>query len=465
MKTTIRNVGRIVALLLLSHSLIAQDTRNVTKPVLPPICAALNARLSAGIHGLPAADETKLDTARIQKAIDGCTPGHGVELRPQGANNAFLSGPIQLRRGITLIVDKGAMLLASRDAALYAITPGSCGIESHSNWGCKPLIAVDHVSGAGVMGGGVIDGRGGDKLLGKDFSWWELGLRAKKSKQHARMQQVCPLLIGADYANNFTLYKITLKNAMKHNIVYDHGDGFTVWGVKIDTPMWVNGKRVALNTDGVDPGEGSKNITITHSYIRDGDDNIAITSGTKDVTVSHDHFYWGHGMSIGSVVRGGVSKIRVYDLSLDGSVNGIRIKSNSERGGLVQDVTYDDICIRNTHNPIEFMTSYAVKRASYSQGNTLPEYRDITLRDVRISGGGKITFSGYSHKYRIGVTLDGVLLTDGNAKYTYSIRHTDFHLGPGPVNLQLRGPDTTISGKAGSGSLKSCTSMFVPFPQ
>ena len=79
---------------------------------------------------------------------------------------------------------------------------------------------------------------------------------------------------------------------------YNNGNGFTVWGVKIDTPQ-----RLARNTDGIDPGNGSKNVTITHSYIRAGDDNIAIkggNGGATNMTISHNHFYWGHGMSIGS---------------------------------------------------------------------------------------------------------------------------------------------------------------------
>ena len=127
-------------------------------------------------------------------------------------------------------------------------------------------------------------------------------------------------------------------------MVYNHGNGFTVWGLRIDTP-----KRLARNTDGVDPGQGSKNITITHSWIRTGDDNVAIKGGpggVTDMTVSHNHFYWGHGMSIGSETDGGVSRIRVFDLSLDGPDNGIRIKSNGSRGGLTHDVVYDDVCIR-----------------------------------------------------------------------------------------------------------------------
>ena len=231
--------------------------------------------------------------------------------------------------------------------------------------------------------------------------------------------------------------------------------------LKIDTP-----KRGARNTDGVDPGAGSKNITITHSYIRTGDDNVAIKGGTggiTNMTVSHNHFYWGHGMSIGSETNGGVSKIRVFDLSLDGPDNGIRIKSNGSRGGLVHDVVYDDVCVRDSPNPITLDTGYTA--AGTVEGNSPPTMRDITLHNVRASGGGKISFNGYAKDYRIGATLDNVLLTD-SASYTYAIHHTDLVLGPGPVDLKLEdGVDSTVQGKPSEGAATPCADKFAPFPR
>jgi polygalacturonase len=436
--------------------LAAQDTRTVTEPVLPPVCSSLDAQLSLNGHSLAKSDEDKLDTSRIQQALDACGKGHGVVLRTNGASNAFLSGPLELREGVTLIVDKGATLFASRDAALYEKTFGSCGLVNDSGSGCKPLISAQHISGAGVMGDGVIDGRGGEKILGKDLTWWDLAEQARSGGR----QQV-PRLIVTDAADNFTVYRITLKNSPNFHIVYNHGEGFTVWGLKIDTP-----KRGARNTDGVDPGAGSKNITNTRSYIRTGDDNVAIKGGTggiTNMTVSHNHFYWGHGMSIGSETNGGVSKIRVSDLSLDGPDNGIRIKSNGSRGGLVHDVIYDDVCVRDSPNPITLDTGYTA--AGTVEGNSPPTMRDITLHNVRVSGGGKISFNGYAKDYRVGVTLDDVLLTDP-AAYSYSIHHADFVLGPGPANLKLAGGvDSTSQGTPGKGSAASCADKFVPFPQ
>ena len=437
-------------------SLGAQDTRQVTEPVIPPACVSLDAQLTAVGGQIANGDERKLDTERIQQALDHCAKGKAVVLRAHGAAHAFLSGPIQLRDGVTLVVARGVTLFGSRDPEAYARSPGSCGLVNEAPPGCRPLIGADHVTGAGVMGDGTIDGRGGAQLLGKDVTWWQLAEQAR-----AGGRQQVPRILVANYADNFTIYRITLKNSPNFHVVYNHGDGFTVWGLKIDTPQ-----RGARNTDGVDPGNGSRNVTITHSWIRTGDDNVAIKGGEGGITnvsIVHNHFYWGHGMSIGSETYGGVSRILVDDLSLDGPDNGIRIKSNASRGGLVQDVVYNNVCIRNSPNPLFFDTGYTA--AGTLEGNRLPTYKDITLRHVRISGGGRISFNGYNATHRIGVTLDGVTVNAENP-YMYSIRHADFHVDPAPMNLTLLGSDTTVTGKAApDGKSESCSEMFVPFPQ
>ncbi len=477
---------RIVSVLAIcigmASSLAAQDTRTVIEPLFPQLCTTVDAQLHTDGHSLAAPDEQKLDTARIQRAINKCGRGRAVMLHVDETNNAFLSGPLVLKPDITLIVGRGVTLFASRDPAVFAVSPGSCGIVSHSPdlppqrqgpvvgvpglRGCKPLISVDHAPNSGVMGDGVIDGRGGEKMLGSQYSWWDLAEQAR-----AGGGQQVPRLIVANDSNNFTLYRITLKNSPNFHVVYNGGDGFTVWGLKIDTPQ-----RLARNTDGVDPGNGAKNVTITHSYIRAGDDNVAIKGGTAgggpggatNMTISHDHFYWGHGMSIGSETNGGVSKIRVFDLSLDGPDNGIRIKSNGSRGGLTDDVVYDDVCIRNSPNPITLDTAYSANGPL--QGDSPPTMRDIALHNVRVSGGGKITFNGYDQTHRIAAALNGVQITD-DAKYTYEVNHADLTLGPDPTNLDLpAGPDlmkddSTISGKPAEGNPASCAEKFVPFPQ
>jgi polygalacturonase len=445
-----------------------QDARVVREPVVPTACTTLAARLMLQGGALAAEDESRLDTLRIQGALDTCGRGRAVVLRADGTKQVFLSGPLELRDGVTLVVARGAELLASRDPAVYAERPGSCGVVSAADagQGCRPLIGARGVRGAGVMGEGVMAGGGGATLLGQTVTWWQLAEQARSGGR----QQV-PRLIVADHADDFTVYGITLKNSPNFHVVYDHGEGFTAWGVRIDTP-----KRGARNTDGIDPGDGAKDITITHSSIRTGDDDVAIkggAGGATQITVSDDHFYWGHGISIGSETNGGVSKVRIENVSLDGPDNGIRIKSNGSRGGLVEDVVYSDVCIRNAANPIVFDPGYTA--AGTPQGSSPPTFHAITLRDVQVMGGGKFTFDGYDAVHDLQVRLDGVVETD-DAPASYSIKFAHLVLGPGPVTALkmklLRGEDSTINliqstpteMKASVAAVPSCAAMLVPFP-
>ncbi len=473
MRRLLSSIG--ILAIAISSTVLAQDTRTVVEPKIPAFCVTLEAHLTAINDGtyntLAAADESKLDTDRIQKAIDSCGKGNAVALQVHGASNAFLSGPLELREGVTLVVDKGATLFETIDPAVMETAPGSCGVvATGGGGGCKPLITVDNVSGAGIMGDGVIDGRGGEKILGKGESAWELGQRADVNGGSQRVSR----LIVCNHADNFTLYRITLRNSPNFHVSYRAGDGFTVWGVKIDTVRRDTSSPHPLsrNTDGIDPSGGSKNITITHCYFREGDDNIAIKGGgpgeLTQMTVSHNHFYWGHGMSIGSETNAGVSKLRVYDLSLDGTDSGIRIKSMGTRGGLVHDVVYDDICIRNSGRPLDITMAYSANGPA--KGPSPPTFKDITLKNVRISGGGHILFDGYDHDHRAQLTLDGVWLTDTAnppTSYTYTFDYADITYGAGGSNLQLPTPatDVTITGKPSAGKPDSCADKFVPFPQ
>src|SRR5205823_3569053 len=112
-------------------------------------------------------------------------------------------------------------------------------------------------------------------------------------------------------------------------------------GVRIKTPA------NARNTDGIDPS-GATNVTVVNSYIQAGDDGIAIKAGSagasSNITILNNHFYGTHGISIGSETNAGVTNVLVQNNTLagsdtagnvSGSNNGLRIKSDSSRGGHV----------------------------------------------------------------------------------------------------------------------------------
>src|SRR5215471_11779292 len=240
---------RVLVLAALAPMLLhAQDSRTVTEPSFPPACTALTANQVAGTL-----DETNFDTSRIQAALNACPAGQAVELQSQGGNNAFLIQPITVPSGVTLLLDAEVTVFTSLNRADYP-----CPSSSSSD--CTPIITVAPGSGSGIMGYGVIDGRGGQTLNGEIVSWWT----QTPLDPRPRMIQ----LVNSD---NFTLYKITLQNSPKFH-VFGSGNFFTVWDVKITAPT------TSPNTDGIDPS-GSHDITIRNSFISDGDDHIAIKAG------------------------------------------------------------------------------------------------------------------------------------------------------------------------------------------
>jgi polygalacturonase len=295
-----------------------QDSRNVGEPIVPPSCAVLKAA--------PASTQRD-DSARIQAAIDRCAQGHALHLAVNGHDADFVSGPLVLRDGVTLYVDAGATLKASTNPVLFDRGAGACGTIDKAGKGCKPFITIDGVKGAGIMGEGVIDGQGGQLIDGKTESWWQIARRAQKEKG----RQNVPRMIQIEKSRDITLYRITLRNSTNFHVAMSRVDGFTAWGIRIDTP------KDARNTDGIDPG-ASRNVTIAYSHIRTGDDNVAIKAGSgmsENISILHNRFYHGHGMSIGSETNGGVRNVLVEDLDMDGTTSGLRIKSNDRRGGVV----------------------------------------------------------------------------------------------------------------------------------
>jgi polygalacturonase len=431
----------------------AQDTRQVTEPHFPKPCLKLDAQLSAPGGVLSNDDEHRADTERIQTAVDHCKRGRAVELRSVGGHNIFLAGPLYLKSGVTLLIDANTALFASRNPRDYDITPGSCGVVDEDGHGCKPFILADHAPNAAIMGDGAIDGRGGAKLLGQDVSWWDLAHIAKVTDK----SQNCTRILIVRQSDNFILYRITLRNSPNFHVSVERSNGFTAWGVKIDTP------RTARNTDGIDPSS-STNVSILYSYIRAGDDNIAIKAGksgpSSRITIAHDHFYSGHGMSIGSETSGGVSAVRVSDLTIDGADNGIRIKSDRSRGGLVEDIHYDDVCMRDVRNPIVLTPMYTT-----FLGDLLPVYRGIVLKDVHSLTGGPLTISGLDNQHRLEATFDNVFVDDVKPA-DIRAAHGAITTGPATGNLTPFGEDVTVTQAAGSkpGSAIPCEGRFVDYP-
>lgn len=438
---------------------VAQDTRHVTEPVIPPPCTVLRADLTATKNALAEADEGKLDTQRIQSALDSCAPGKAVELRADGGHNAFVSGPLELREGVTLLIDKGITLYASRNPKDFDTVPGGCGTSGPESRPCKPLIFIS-VKNAAVMGDGAIDGRGDRGVLGKSYTWWQQSRAAEPT--NARYS--APRLIVANHADGLILYRIRLHNSPNFHVSVNNTNGFTAWGVHLLTPT-VAGTD-ARNTDGIDPGN-SQNITITKSWINNGDDNIAIKANVQHMSVLDNHFYSGHGMSMGSEARD-EDGILVDTLTLNHTTSGIRIKANVQRGGTVRNVAYRNICMKDVAVPISISPFYNGQTTDGIvdlglKGDRIPDYKAITFENVISTTPGIAQVAGLNADHATEVTLNGVDIR-GIQPDQVRAQFAKFTIGPLGTNLKFTGNGVTST--PASAPLKmsfSCNGKFVPY--
>ena len=467
------------------------DTRTVTEPSFPAVCTTLNASLASVNDDLPTSVDTTVsnpDGARIQAALNSCVnTGQAVELSVDGAgHNAYLTGPLTMPSGVTLLVDPGVYVYFSRNVQDYDTTPGAhtCGTvgSASATASCRPLIDIPGTSSnVGIMGFGKLDGRGGDTLLNAfpstyvGQSWW--GLSAIANSGGA---QENPRFIQMDAgASNITLYKITLRNSpLFHVSTTGAVSNFIAWDIKIVTPT------SSRNTDGIDP-DNAQNFTITRSWISDGDDNIAVgTSGagtaSANISVTNNRFFAGHGESIGSYTSGGVSNV-LFDSNMssgngvagsgssinntaDTNSTGIRIKSGYDRGGLVTNIQYSNSCYQDHKAEIVFNPNY-----ENTTGASSPNFTNILMQNLTFLTTGTAQFTGTNNNgaiFPLGVTLDNVSFpsTYAASEFNPAPTNTALSYGPGQVSVDFIADYATFTGANGNSVSNNITESSLAPP-
>ncbi|MGL3210559.1 glycoside hydrolase family 28 protein [Bradyrhizobium sp. BR 1433] len=401
-----RAVLSTVAAIALCPTAQAQDRRTVAEPVAPrQVCARLR-------------PSGKNDTAKLQDAIDQCPVGAAVYL----SGGEFRSGPLDMKSDVTLWIERNATLFAIPEPTAYDKGSGSCGTIDEKGDGCRPLISFSKTYGGGIYGDGIIDGLGGAFAVGSTGPWWQLAFRA----QVEGGKQNVPRLIQIDHAKDITFHGITLRNAPNFHVAMNRIEGATFWDVTIDAPA------NARNTDGIYVA-ASQDVTIAHSFIRTGDDNVAIEAGneapTRYVSIINNCFGWGQGMSIRNEASSGVSDILVRGLNLDGTTTGLRIKSDASRGGLVEKVVYENVRLRGNRWPIIFDAHYNPR----TRGDIIPVYHKIVLRHVH-GDDGTLVMRGLDQDHALEITLDDVRFADSA---TWQIENADVTVGSSGVSPPL----------------------------
>jgi polygalacturonase len=322
------------------------------------------------------ADGATKDTHAIQSAIDSCTQKGGGTVKLSAGT--FVSGPIALKSGITLEVDKGATLLGSSDHADYLPK------TEFRQPAMEPLVIASNANNVSIVGGGVIDGAG--------ESWWKMARGVKDAGVmgiHPR-----PRLVVFDHCKHVRVEDVTLQNSGFWQLVPYYSDDIVIRNIRVLAPA------NSPNTDAVDPFSSS-NIVIDHLYADVGDDDIAIKSGainspggdepSKNIHITDSTFLHGHGLSVGSEIAGGVQNVVAERIHFNGTANGIRVKANRDRGNDVRHLVFRDIDMKDVKTAI-LISEYYPKVlpegdiAAAPVTRLTPHFHDISIENLKVEG-------------------------------------------------------------------------------
>lgn len=320
------------------------------------------------------ADGKFLNTRSIQKAIDACAKAGGGTVSFK--SGSYVTGAIFLKDNVHLQIDKDVLLLGSENIQDYPeIDTRIAGIEM--KWPAA-LITLNNIKNASVEGEGTIDARG-------KFNW-DLYWRMRKDYDAKGLRwivdydakRVRTLLIQS--SENIAVKKVTFKSAGFWTVQILYSTYVTVDGVVIRNNEGGSGP----STDGIDI-DSSSWILVENCDIDCNDDNFCLKAGrdwdglrvnrpTEYVVIRKSIARRGGGLvTLGSETSGGIRHVLATDLSAKHTDNGFRIKSAATRGGIIEDVYFQNIRMDSINVAFQFNLNW---NPAYSY-STLPPGYDI----------------------------------------------------------------------------------------
>ena len=347
----------------------------------------------------------------IQKAIDKCSKkGGGRVIVPAGQK--FLTAAIQLKSGVNLVVEEGAVLEFAFEPELYPIVPTRWeGLDCRN---LSPLIYAYQAKDIAITGKGTIDGGGSNE------TWWpwcgnvrfgmkeggiaqNQGARARLLKQaedgvpmdersFGPKDGLRPQMVNFNQCEGILIEDVTLLRSPFWVIHPLLSKDITVRGVHINN----NGP----NGDGCDP-ESCDRVLIENCYFNTGDDCIAIKSGrnndgreggqgkfagtpSKNIIIRNCKFNNGHGgVVIGSEISGGCQNVFAENCEMDSpSLDRVlRIKTNSCRGGIIENINMRNITVGQCGEAVLKINTDYEPREVCCRG-FYPTVRNVTMENV-----------------------------------------------------------------------------------
>lgn len=403
------------------------------------------------------ADDSSDSSSAIKAAIKACADaGGGRVVVPAGR---FNTGPVHLMSNVNLHLQQHAVLSFYPEPARYlpAVLTRWEGVEL---MGYSPLIYAYQQDNIAITGQGILEGNG------SNTQWWPWkgkwkhtpwALDATTDQSLTRdplfaMAEAGVPVAQRQFAQNFLRPPFIQPYRCSRVLI----EGVTIR----NSPFWlinpvlsedvivrgVNCVSHGPNSDGCDP-ESCNRVLIENCLFDTGDDCIALKSGRnndgrrlatpiQNVVIQDCVMRDGHGgVVLGSEISGGARNIfaRRCHMSSPDLQRGIRIKTNSVRGGLIENIYIRDIDIGEVKDAIVINFFYEEGDA----GAHMPQVKNLHISHLRVQKAQRaFELRGFARSPITGVSLHQV-----------QFNQTD-SIGVLDNVAQIDQQDVTLNGKA-----------------
>lgn len=353
-----------------------------------------------------AGDGVTLCTDAFEAAISSlAAEGGGHLIVPSGV---WLTGPIVLKSGIDLHLERGAILQLTPDKRLHF---SSTEYDDRAN----PGISAEKCHDISITGEGIIDGNGKYWRYAKrekmsDTEWKDLRKLGGSVSEDGKFwfpdhlkhfedltsspedeEALRAHLIIIKRCERVLIQGVTVQNSPRFHVNPTRCEDVILDGITVRCP-WN-----AQNGDGIDIGN-SRRVLVVNCTVDVGDDGICMKGGSgqsglnagpctdiliRDNTVFHAH----GGFVIGSDYSGGMDRIVVKDCTFSGTDTGLRFKSAPDRGGRTNDIYISDITMNDIREAaVTFQCDYSdvtyKDRGNGADLSFMPDFSDISISRV-----------------------------------------------------------------------------------
>jgi hypothetical protein len=190
---------------------------------------------------------------------------------------------------------------------------------------------------------------------------------------------------------------VSLINSPSWNIHPVYCNKICIDNVRIESPY------DSPNTDGINP-DSCSDVIISNCQISCGDDCISLKSGynadgrrvaipCENVLISNCIFKKGYGgIVIGSEMSGDVRNVNVSNCIFDGTDQGLRVKTEIGRGGVVESFLASNLLMRNVNIAFSINAKYISTKNKYQVNSPeeIPILRNFNWSSIHITNCKKI---------------------------------------------------------------------------